>query len=78
MVANGHSEELRLEIERIATEALGPADSKEIARVLAGGKIRSEEQFYALRSRLDEIEGDPRATAEIDQLRAVLDSYENV
>lgn len=67
------------EIRRAGGETLTKllAYSEQAARVLKRGKIRSEDEFYVVRARIDEIEGKPEFRTELDGLYAVVGHYES-
>lgn len=46
-------------------------------KVIVRGKIKNEREWYLLRHRVDEIEGDASQTSELAELYKLLDAYEN-
>ena len=50
-------------------------DKQRLAKVLGRGHIRSENEYYLLQSRLDEIEGDPEFEDETKRLWDIMDNY---
>ena len=50
-------------------------DKERLAKVLSRGHVRSENEWYLLQHRLDEIEGDPQHQEEIEKLWELMDSY---
>ncbi len=50
-------------------------DKQRLAKVLDRGHIRSENEYYLLQSRLDEIEGDPQHEEETQRLWEIMDNY---
>jgi hypothetical protein len=50
---------------------------KKIKRVLQRGKIKTDEEFYLLKERIDEIYEDESKSEEVDELGTLLLNYEN-
>jgi len=50
-------------------------DKQRLAKVLGRGHIRTENEWYLLQSRLDEIEGDPEYEEETKRLWDLMDNY---
>ena len=50
-------------------------EKERLAKVLARGHVRSENEWYLLQSRLDEIEGDPEYEEETKKLWDMIDNY---
>ncbi len=51
-------------------------DKQRLEKVLARGRIRSENEWYLLQFRLDEIEGYPEFEEETTKIWGIMDSYE--
>lgn len=51
-------------------------DSRRADKVLARGHIKTESEFYLVRHLVDTLEGDPSATARLQQLYTMLGAYE--
>ena len=50
-------------------------DKQRLAKVLARGHVRTENEWYLLQSRLDEIEGNPEHEDETKRLWELIDNY---
>ena len=48
-----------------------------LEKIIARGKIKSEKEWYLVRQRVDEIEGDDSRTSELMQLYTMTDAYES-
>ena len=51
-------------------------EAKDLAEILAKNKIRGERQFYLVRHRIDELEGNGADHAEIETLYRLIDQFE--
>jgi hypothetical protein len=51
-------------------------DEARLARVLARGRVRSESEWYLVRHRIDEIEGDKAHESDLAKLYKLVDEFE--
>jgi hypothetical protein len=52
-------------------------DTARISKILARGKISSEDEFYLIRYRIDVLEAQPELAQELQQLYALINGYES-
>ena len=52
-------------------------DREALGKIVARGKIKNESEWYLIRHRVDEIEGDASQASELAQLYGLMDAYES-
>lgn len=52
-------------------------DREALGKIVARGKIKNESEWYLIRHRVDEIEGDASQALELSQLYSLMDAYES-